>query len=70
MSMEETLITVDYGDKISVAPNLDGEAAVKIENTAFVESPRWISVGMTGEDRRRAIDELIDALNQLRKVQL
>ncbi|MBO0596751.1 hypothetical protein I2485_15025 [Nesterenkonia sp. E16_7] len=67
--MEEQFITVNYGDTISVAPNSDGEAAVKIENTAFVEPARWINVAMSGYDRNHAIDDLIDALQQLRAVQ-
>lgn len=64
--MEDGFITVDYGDKITVAPNGDGELAVKIQNTAFGEPPRWLNIGMTGYDRLRAIEDLISALNRLR----
>lgn len=64
--MEDDQICVSYGDKIRVGPNLDGELAVKIENSAFGEAPRWLSINMSGYDRLQAIEELIGALNRLR----
>lgn len=64
--MEDHHIYVSYGDKISVAPNLDGELAVKIENSAFVEPARWFNIKMSGYDRLHAIETLIGALNRLR----
>lgn len=64
--MEDNHIFVDYGDKITVAPNLDGELAVKIENSAFVGPARWLNISMTGYDRLQAIEQLIGALNRLR----
>lgn len=64
--MENNDITVSYGDKITVAPNPDGELAVKLQNTAFDEAARWLNVRMSGHDRLHAIDDLIDALKRLR----
>lgn len=60
-------ITVTNGDKIKFATDPDGYPAVRIENAAFVEAPRWISFGVIGKhDTIRAVDDMIHALTTVR----
>ena len=59
-------IRIDYADGFSVVPDEDGELAVRIQNKAFVEEPRWITCAVVGGDRERYLNELIWALEELR----
>lgn len=65
--MDDDYISIQPGDHFTVEKDDDGYPAIKIENTVWVESPRWLlfHVG-TRENRSQAIDELIGALVQLR----
>lgn len=65
--MDDVYISIQNGDRFTVEPNTDGDLAIKIQNTVWVEDPRWIFVSVAGaHDRAAAIDELIAALTQLR----
>lgn len=60
-------IVIDNGDHFTIEKNSDGEPCIKIQNTAWVEEPRWLLFAVAGKhDRRAAIDELIGALTELR----
>jgi hypothetical protein len=59
-------LIIDRGDGFTVTTDGDGYPAVRIQNKAFVEEPRWLACYVTGPDRRRYLDELIDALVELR----
>lgn len=66
MSYYEEHLHIDYGDGFTVTDDEDGDLAVKVQNRAFVEEPRWISCGVRGGDRERYLNELIWALEELR----
>ena len=59
-------LIIDRGDHCVLATDSDGFPAIRIQNAAFVEEPRWLGCYVTGPDRSRYINELIDALVQLR----
>ena len=60
-------IGLDYGDKIEVAPDEEGDLAIKITQTAWVEEPQWIRFCRSKHDRDSLIDELIEALEKIQK---
>jgi hypothetical protein len=67
--MDDETITISNTDAITVEPHFDGHLGIKIQDKTFVESPRWLSIAVAGRhDRARAIDDLINALTQLRDV--
>jgi hypothetical protein len=57
-------LVITYGDTFTVARDEDGYLAVKVQNAAFVEEPRWILPPMS--ERDRYLDALIAALKNLR----
>jgi hypothetical protein len=59
-------LDIGRGDTFTVARDFDGFPAVRIQNTAFVEEPRWLTCSITGPDRQHYLDDLIHALVQLR----
>ena len=59
-------LSITYGDEFAVTNDSDGNRAIRIQNGAFVEDPRWLRVEIVGGDRRRYIGELIGALEELR----
>ncbi|GLU61585.1 hypothetical protein [Paenarthrobacter ureafaciens] len=67
--MDETYISIEPGDEFVVTDDTDGYPAVKIQNKAFVEDPRWLLFNSPGPDQNRRINELIYALTQLRDAQ-
>lgn len=68
--MDEDYISIQNGDRFTVEKDPDGYRAIKIQNTAWVEEPRWLLMRVAGQhDRQTAIDELIHALTELRDVQ-
>lgn len=65
--MDETYISIQNGDHFTVEKNEDGAPAIKIQNTVWVEDPRWIFINVAGaHDRYQAIEELIAALVEVR----
>lgn len=63
------VITLDYGDQVIVEADPydpDESLAIRVQNGAFVERPRYIRCAVVGGDRARYLDELIGALEQLR----
>lgn len=59
-------ITLSWGDACTVDTDEDGRLAVKIQNTAFVEEPRWLGCEVRGGDRAMYLNRLIWALEELR----
>lgn len=55
-------INITYGDGFKVARDYDGYVAVKIQNTAFVEDPRWITASGYDHDLERNVRDLSAAL--------
>lgn len=67
MTMNEENIVITNGDRITIVNDEDGEAAICIQNTVWVEDPRFILFGVAGKhDREAAINELIYALERVR----
>lgn len=67
MERDDEGIVINNGDQFTVEKDSDGEPIIKIQNMAWVEEPRWLSVAVAGKhDRITAINELIYALEQLR----
>lgn len=67
--MDDDYISISNGDHFTVEPDTDGYPAVKIQNTVFVEEPRWLLMRVAGtHDRTAAINQLIAALTELRDV--
>lgn len=66
--MDEDYISIQNGDRFTVENDVDGRPAIKIQNTVWVEGPRWLLFGSVGGKDRRAevINELIEALIELR----
>jgi hypothetical protein len=58
-------INISPGDAFSVAKDDDGYPAVKVENRAWVEDPRWITVSAVGHDDERRIRDLAATLERL-----
>lgn len=68
MTPDDEQLAVSLGDRFSVEWRTDLECwAVRIENGAWVEAPRWLICDLTGGDRARYIDALIGALVELRE---
>lgn len=55
-------INITYGDGFTVARDYDGYVAVKIQNTAFVEDPRWITASGYDYDLEQNVRDLAAAL--------
>lgn len=55
-------ISITYGDAVKVARDYDGYVAVKIQNTAFVEDPRWITASGYDHDLEQNVRDLARAL--------
>lgn len=55
-------INITCGDECKVACDYDGYVAVKIQNTAFVEDPRWITASGYDYDLERNVRDLAAAL--------
>lgn len=55
-------INITYGDKAKVARDYDGYVAVRIQNTAFVEDPRWITASGYDYDLEENVRNLARAL--------
>ena len=55
-------INITYGDGFTVARDYDGYVAVKIQNTAFVEDPRWITASGYDYDLERNVRDLAATL--------
>ena len=55
-------INITYGDGFTVARDCDGYVAVKIQNTAFVEDPRWVTASGYDYDLERNVRDLAAAL--------
>lgn len=72
MDDNDERIMLDVGDEVAVEYDRYLEMPViRIQNSAFVEKPRWLACAVTGEhDRARAIDELIWALQELKDYDL
>jgi len=69
--VDDDIINLTNGDKITVEKNPNGDLAVKVENAVWVEPPRWIEVSVHGKhDREQLINDLIGALEQLRDADL
>lgn len=65
--MDEDYISIQNGDRFTVEKDVDGYPAIKIQNTVWVEEPRWLLMRVAGpHDRATSIDELIRALTELR----
>lgn len=65
--MDDAYIAINNGDNFTIEQDPDGYPAVKIENTAFLEEPRWLLARVAGNhDRYSTINALIDALTTLR----
>lgn len=62
-------IIIENGDHFTVVPDPDSAdgRVIKIENTVWIQEPRWFGFAVAGKhDRAAAINELIDALTKLR----
>ncbi|MBF4563401.1 hypothetical protein ITJ43_14810 [Microbacterium sp. VKM Ac-2870] len=67
MDRDEDVLVIANGDHFTVEKNSDGDPCIKIQNTAWVEDPRWLLIAVAGKhDRRARINELIGALTELR----
>jgi hypothetical protein len=64
--MDDDYITIEPGDRFTVERDVDGYLAVKIQDAVWVSQPRWLLFHFPGFDQRSRIDELIDALTELR----
>lgn len=64
--MDEDSIYIQPGDTFEVTKDHDGYNAIRVQNTVWAEAPRWLNFGALDGDKRRQIDSLIDALEQLR----
>lgn len=64
--MDDDYISIQPGDTITVAEGPDGHPAIKVENSAWIEPPRWLLFQFPGHDQTARIDELIGALVELR----
>ncbi|MGP9651970.1 hypothetical protein ACT3TP_15970 [Glutamicibacter sp. AOP38-B1-38] len=67
--MEQEGLYVEYGDTFKVTKDPDGYKAIRVNNSAWVEEPRWLHFGNIDGDKRRLIEDLIYALEQLRASQ-
>lgn len=63
--MDDDFISIEPGDRFEVAEDEDGYPAVRIQNTAFEEAPRWIRIGPLVSDQRRRVRELIYTLQEI-----
>ena len=59
-------ITINPGETFTVAPNVDCDRAIRIQNAAFVAEPRWLTINIGGGGRERHLRDLISALTELR----
>jgi len=60
-------LSITNGDQVKVAKNEDGYPAIRIQNTVWVEEPRWINFSVAGKrDNLRAVDDMLHALTTLR----
>lgn len=64
--MDDDYLTIAPGDRFTVELDADGFPAIKIANAAFDDAPRWLLFKFPGDDQAMRIDELIDALTELR----
>lgn len=64
--MDEEKIYITPGDTFEVVKDYDGYNAIRIQNSVWVEDPRWLHFGAIDGDKRRQIDGLIDSLVKLR----
>lgn len=67
--MDDDYINIANGDTFTLAPDPYGDGAwcIKIQNTVWVEDPRWLLFSVAGAyDRKQSINQLIDALTELR----
>ena len=55
-------LTIDRGDKFTVAADYDGYPAVRIHNGAWVQEDRWITVSATDSDQENNVRDLAAAL--------
>ena len=53
---------VNLGDKFKAARDSDGYPAVRVQNSAWVEEPRWITGSSTGSDQEQNVRDLAAAL--------
>ena len=58
MSQDFEYVTISPGDVFSVGSSPDGEPGIRIEQTAFVETDRWLTFGDGADDVRRMRDNL------------
>lgn len=68
--MGDDYINIGPGDECTVENDVDGYPAIRIQNRAWVEAPRWLLFGYPDGDRDMYIDRLITALEQLRETKL
>lgn len=64
MSQDFEYVTISPGDVFSVGSSPDGDPGIRIEQTAFVETDRWLTFGDGADDVRR-MRELAGALQEL-----
>jgi len=59
-------MTITNGDHVEVKKNEDGYPALRVQNTVWVEEPRWINFSVAGRhDNIRAVEDMIHALTTL-----
>ena len=55
-------LQVNLGDKFKASRDYDGYPAVRVQNSAWVEEPRWITASSTGSDQEQNVRDLAAAL--------
>jgi hypothetical protein len=65
--VSEMVLTIGDGDQFTVERGPCGELAIRVQDGALTEVPRWVRSSVTGrDDRRRTLDQLIHVLSHLR----
>lgn len=64
--MYDESITISPGDTFTVGTDEDGYPAIKIQNTVWIEPARRLRFGHHDGDQAARLNELIDALVELR----